>query len=108
MVATDRGDFNIQPAIVGFHQQSRRPDNAPLLVTRITSPTASGGIASRTEPSGVLGAVQVGQKSGIIEDAFQLSVRIKSVRCDVHKFIVLHNISSRAYSNVGNPRDKAF
>ncbi len=30
VVANDRGDFNIQPAIVGLHQQASRPDNAPL------------------------------------------------------------------------------
>ncbi|GAR62421.1 hypothetical protein NGUA15_04233 [Salmonella enterica] len=42
MVANDRSDFNIQPAIVGFHQQVAQ--TMRLFGNQNHNPTASGGI----------------------------------------------------------------
>ena len=105
MVADNRGNIDIQPAVVGFHQQIaqtvrlfRHQNHHPASACRIQF--ADGAFRQ--------GAVEIGQQSSVVKNAFQFGAHKETTGTVVNKLIVLHNVEFMLVADIGDTRDEAF
>lgn len=54
------------------------------------------------------GAVEIGQQSSVVKNAFQFGAHKETTGTVVNKLIVLHNVEFMLVADIGDTRDEAF
>ena len=105
MVTNNSRNFDIQTAVVGFHQQVTQ---AMCFFSHQDHDAASARRGQLAHGAFRKRAVQIGQQGGVVENTFQFGTHEEAAGTVVNELVVLHDIQFMLVANVGNSCDQPF